>query len=133
MDIETIERFVKLVEKSKLHTVMVESGRQSLTVVNNLDKQSATDAVDTSSSKEHSDCFQVCSNYVGRVYLGQDKAMDNLVHEGDQIKKGQTLCFVDVLNRLLPIISEEEGTVDTILVDNGQNIEYGQPILRLKR
>lgn len=132
MDIEKIEHFVKIIEKSKLHTVVIENGRQSITVVNNLDKQRTIDPVEAKPDEERSDYFQVCSNYVGRVYLSKDKVMDNLVHEGDQIKKGQTICFIEVLNRLLPITSDREGIISDILIDNGQNIEYGQPILKVK-
>ena len=136
MDIANIERFVKLVEQSELHTVTVAEGHQSITVVNKRNQSTTintADATEIIADKTLSESWQVRSKYVGRVHLAQDKAMDNMVNKGDLIEKGQTLYFIEVLNRLLPVISDKPGTVSAILVDEGQNIEYGQPILTLKR
>lgn len=138
MDIEQIARVIKLVESSQLHELTIEEGGQSITVVNNLDSQSTsianpleampTHEPEKSRGSKHS---QVCATHVGKVYLSEDDATDNLVKEGDFIAKGQTICFIEELTRLLPVVSDKEGIVEAVLVENGQNIEYGQPILKL--
>lgn len=136
MDIEQVTRVVELVESSQLHEVTIENNNQSITVVNNLNKEYVTSSVEITpthkpenSGSEH---LQVCATYVGKVYLSADDATDNLVSNGDYIQKGQTVCFIDELTRLLPIISDKEGIVSAILVKNSQNIEYGQPIFDLE-
>ena len=138
MDIEQIARVVKLVESSQLHEVTIADNGQSIKVVNNLGVQSSIsanpiDAAPTHEPKQQgSDTLHVCATYVGQVYLSEDDATDNLVKEGDHIQKGQTICFIDELTRLQPVISTKEGIVMAVLVENGQAIEYGQPIVEIK-
>ena len=106
-------------------------------VVNNLGEQSIVSANPTGTTTTHepeqksSDAVQVSATYVGRVYLSEDDATDNLFKEGDHIQKGQTICFIDELTRLQPVISDKEGVVTAVLVESGQNVEYGQPIFEL--
>ncbi|MBF2720882.1 acetyl-CoA carboxylase biotin carboxyl carrier protein subunit [Psychrobacter sp. NG254] len=138
MDIEQIERVVKLVESSQLHEVTIADNGQSITVVNNLGAQNNVsanpiEATPTNETEQTgSDVLQVGATYVGQVYLSEDDATDNLVKEGDHIQKGQTICFIDELTRLQPVISNKEGVVTAVLVESGQNIEYGQPIFEIR-
>lgn len=135
MDIEQIARVVKLVEGSQLYGVTIAEGGQSIKVVNNLGLQnndSAVEAIPFHDPKQKEDeSLQVRATYVGKVYLNEDDTTDNLVKEGDFIEKGETICFIEELTRLLPVVSDKEGIVEAVLVENGQNIEYGQPILAL--
>lgn len=135
MDVEQIARVVKLVERSQLHEITITDNGQSIKVVNNLDSQSSANPVEAMPTQELEqkgrEPLQVRATHVGKVYLSEDDATDNLVKEGDVIEKGQTICFIEELTRLLPVVSDKEGIVDTILIENGQNIEYGQPILKL--
>ncbi|MBH0095496.1 acetyl-CoA carboxylase biotin carboxyl carrier protein subunit [Psychrobacter sp. NZS113] len=139
MDIEQIARVVKLVESSQLHEVTIADNGQSIKVVNSLGVQSNVsanpiDAMTTHKPEQQgSDVLQVGATYVGQVYLSEDDATDNLVKEGDHIQKGQTVCFIDELTRLQPVISNKEGIVTAVLVESGQNVEYGQPIFELAR
>jgi len=137
MDIEQITRVVKLVESSQLHEVTIADNGQSIKVVNNLGAQNNVSASPIEATLTHepeqtgSDVLQVGATYVGQVYLSEDDATDNLVKEGDHIQKGQTVCFIDELTRLQPVISNKEGVVTAVLVESGQNVEYGQPIFEL--
>ncbi|WP_379544275.1 acetyl-CoA carboxylase biotin carboxyl carrier protein [Psychrobacter sp. R86515] len=139
MDIEQIARVVKLVESSQLHEVTIADNGQSIRVVNNLGAQNNVSASPIEATTTHetdqtgSDVLQVGATYVGQVYLSEGDATDNLVKEGDHIQKGQTVCFIDELTRLQPVISNKEGAVTAVLVESGQNVEYGQPIFELAR
>ena len=139
MDIEQIARVVKLVESSQLHEVTIADNGQSIRVVNNLGAQNNVSASPIEATTTHetdqtgSDVLQVGATYVGQVYLSEDDATDNLIKEGDHIQKGQTVCFIDELTRLQPVISNKEGVVTAVLVESGQNVEYGQPIFELAR
>ena len=146
MDIEQVARIVKLVESSQLYKVTIEASGQSITVVNNVNQQEIvnpvkTKAIQDSTYKNSADqsaenidnaLSQVRATHVGRVYLSEDGATDHLVSKGDRIKKGQTICFIEELTRLLPVVSDKEGVVSDILVEDGQSVEYGQSILALE-
>ena len=137
MDIEQIARVVKLVESSQLHEVTIADNGQSIKVVNSLGAQNNVSASPIEATPTHepeqqgSNVLQVGATYVGQVYLSEDDATDNLVKEGDHIQKGQTVCFIDELTRLQPVISNKEGVITAVLVESGQNVEYGQPIFEL--
>jgi len=139
MDIEQITRVVKLIESSQLQEVTIADNGQSIRVVNNLGAQNNVSASPIEATPTHepeqqgSNVLQVGATYVGQVYLSEDDATDNLVKEGDHIQKGQTICFIDELTRLQPVISNKEGVVTAVLVESGQNVEYGQPIFELAR
>ena len=146
MDTEQVARVVTLVENSQLYKVTIEDDGQSITVVNNVKQQGTTNPVKTKSIQDSTyknsteqngvdidnALSQVCATHVGRVYWSQDGAVDPLVSKGDYVKKGQTICFIEELTRLLPVVSDKEGVVSDILVEDGQSVEYGQPILALK-
>ncbi|WP_350656911.1 biotin/lipoyl-containing protein [Psychrobacter sp. S1-30-MNA-CIBAN-0213] len=146
MDIEQVARVVKLVESSQLYKVTIENNGQSVTVVNNVNQHEIaspvkTKAVQDSTYKNSADqnaanldsaLSQVRATHVGRVYLSEDGATDHLVSKGDHIEKGQTICFIEELTRLLPVVSDKAGVVSDILVENGQIVEYGQPVFNLK-
>lgn len=139
MDIEQIARVVKMVESSQLHEVTIADNGQSIKVVNSLGEQSnfSADPIDTTTThkpeQQSIDAVQVSATYVGQIYLSENDTTDNLVKEGDHIQKGQTICFIDELARLQPVISNKEGIVTAVLVESGQNVEYGQPIFELAR
>jgi len=147
MDIEQIARVVKLVESSQLHEVTIADGDQSIRVVNNLGVPSKASHVATNDTtndttndvtsatakpnKPDRKIRQICATYVGQIYLSEDATTGNLIKEGDSIQKGQTVCFIDELTRLLPVVSDKSGIVTAILVESGQGVEYGQPIMVL--
>jgi acetyl-CoA carboxylase biotin carboxyl carrier protein len=70
---------------------------------------------------------------VGTFYRspGPDAAV--FVEAGDQVAKGQTLCIVEAMKLMNEIEAEFAGTVREIYVENGQPVEYGQPLFRIER
>ncbi len=136
MDIEQVARVVALVESSQVYKVTIEDNGQSMTVVNNVNYQETVSPVKTKAIEPNADVnkalSQIRATHVGRVYLSEDGATDHLVRKGDHIKKGQTIGFIEELTRLLPVVSDKEGIVSDILVEDGQGVEYGQSILALE-
>ena len=54
-----------------------------------------------------------------------------LVQEGDQVKKGDTLCIIEAMKLMNEIPAELDGTVAEICVGNGQVVEFNQPLFRI--
>ena len=50
---------------------------------------------------------------------------------GDTVKKGQTVAIVEAMKLMNDIESDFDGTVAEILVENGEMVEYGQPLFRI--
>lgn len=73
----------------------------------------------------------VNSPLVGTFYVGASEDVAPFVSVGDSVKKGQTLAIVEAMKLMNEIESEFDGTVAEILVENGQAVEYGQPLFRI--
>lgn len=74
----------------------------------------------------------VKSPLVGTFYAAPAEDADPFVTEGKTVKKGQTLGIVEAMKLMNEIESEFEGTVAEILVENGQMVEFGQPLFRIR-
>ena len=73
----------------------------------------------------------VKSPLVGTFYAAPSEDADPFVSVGDQVKKGQTLAIVEAMKLMNEIESDFDGKVAEIYVQNGQAVEYGQPLFRI--
>jgi acetyl-CoA carboxylase biotin carboxyl carrier protein len=65
---------------------------------------------------------------VGTFYRASSPTADPYVQEGDVVKEGQVLCIIEAMKLMNEIESKVGGLVARILVENGQAVEYGQPL-----
>ena len=70
----------------------------------------------------------VKSPMVGTFYRSSSPGAAPFVQIGSVVKEGDTLCIVDAMKILNEIESDKTGTVTQILCENGQAVEYGQPM-----
>ncbi|MDH5264222.1 MAG: acetyl-CoA carboxylase biotin carboxyl carrier protein [Betaproteobacteria bacterium] len=68
------------------------------------------------------------SPMVGTFYRTPSPGAPAFVEVGQVVTKGQTLCIIEAMKLLNEIESDAAGTVKAILVENGQPVEYGQPL-----
>lgn len=71
----------------------------------------------------------VKSPMVGTFYRAASPGAKPFVEVGSQVKQGETICIIEAMKILNEIEADKSGTVTQILVDNGQAVEYGQPLL----
>jgi acetyl-CoA carboxylase biotin carboxyl carrier protein len=74
----------------------------------------------------------VTSPFVGTFYRSPSPDTSPFVDVGTRIKKGQVLCIVEAMKLMNEIESEIEGSIVQILVENGQAVEYGEPLFKIK-
>jgi acetyl-CoA carboxylase biotin carboxyl carrier protein len=65
---------------------------------------------------------------VGTFYRSSSPGAKPFVEVGDSIKVGETICIIEAMKILNEIEADKTGTVTRILCDNGQAVEYGQPL-----
>lgn len=70
----------------------------------------------------------VKSPLVGTFYVAPSEDADPYVRVGDTVKKGQTLAIVEAMKLMNEIESDYDGVVTEVLVQNGEPVEYGQPL-----
>jgi len=68
------------------------------------------------------------SPMVGTFYRAPNPESPNFVNIGDTVKVGQTLCIIEAMKLLNEIESEHAGVIKEILCENGQGVEFDQPL-----
>ncbi len=83
-------------------------------------------------AEDLTEAVYVRSPIVGTFYVAPNPNSDPFVQVGDTIKAGQTLCIVEAMKLMNEIQADHSGVIAEILVENGQGVEYDQPLFRLK-
>ena len=151
MDLRKLKKLIDLVEESGIAELEVTEGEEKVRIV----KHTAMAAPQTymipqgipvappSAPRERSTVFNeddledesdepegevVKSPMVGTFYRAASPGSDPFVEVGSTIKVGDTLCIVEAMKLLNEIESDFAGTIKAILVENGQPVEYGEPL-----
>ena len=75
---------------------------------------------------------QLKSPMVGTFYRAPSPGAPSFVEIGQSVTKGQTLCIIEAMKLLNEIESDASGAIKAILVENGQPVEYGQPLFLIE-
>jgi acetyl-CoA carboxylase biotin carboxyl carrier protein len=70
----------------------------------------------------------VKSPMVGTFYRSPSPGAKSFVDVGQTVNKGDTLCIIEAMKLLNEIDADQSGVIKAILVENGQPVEYGQPL-----
>jgi acetyl-CoA carboxylase biotin carboxyl carrier protein len=75
----------------------------------------------------------VKSPIVGTFYRSSSPGTRPFVEVGDRVRKGQVLCIVEAMKLMNEIESDGDGDVIEVLVANGQPVEFGEPLFKLRK
>ena len=108
-----------------------EQSIQSAAVLKTQETQSIS-VTETEGISAQPDGKLIRSPLVGTFYAAPAEDADAFVAVVDMVKKGQTLAIVEAMKLMNEIESEFDGVIEEVLVENGQPVEYNQPLFRLK-
>ena len=83
------------------------------------------------SNTPSSNMQSIDSPMVGIIYLTPKPSSPPFVKSGQKIKKGDTICLVEAMKTFNEIKSDKDGVVKSILVKNGEAVEFGQPLFEI--
>jgi acetyl-CoA carboxylase biotin carboxyl carrier protein len=83
-------------------------------------------------SRATEDLHLVKSPIVGTYYEAPSPGVEAFVKVGAHVESGQTLCIVEAMKLMNEIESDESGELIRIFVENGQPVEYGQPLFGIR-
>ena len=147
MEFENLLKLIETVSSSELtHFSMKEGefklsmGKDSIVVSGREISEIKTERIsvgaetnsEKKSQKELSEGKMVKAHLVGTFYSESATEEEPFVQVGDSVKKGQTLGIIEAMKLMNEIECEYDGVIDKILVENGQMIEYGQPLFTIK-
>ena len=87
--------------------------------------------VSNTPTNESSSMQSIDSPMVGIIYLTPKPSSPPFVKSGQKIKKGDTICLIEAMKTFNEIKSDKDGVVKSILVKNGEAVEFGQPLFEI--
>jgi len=84
--------------------------------------------IDSKATEAPKNQLQICSPFVGTFYKSPAPGSDAYVAEGKAVKPGDVLCIVEAMKLMNEIESEVSGRIVKILAEDGQPVEYGEPL-----
>lgn len=73
----------------------------------------------------------VKSPMVGTFYRSASPGSNSFVEVGDTVKAGQTICIIEAMKLMNEIEADKDGVIKAIMVENGQPVEYGEPLMMI--
>jgi acetyl-CoA carboxylase biotin carboxyl carrier protein len=89
-------------------------------------------AAATAARADASPLLTIEAPMVGTFYRSPAPDAQPFVREGDPVRKGQVVCIIEAMKLMNEIESQVAGRVTKVLVENGQPVEYGQPLFVLE-
>jgi acetyl-CoA carboxylase biotin carboxyl carrier protein len=113
------------VRRASDHPIIATQGAAMLTSSENTEHNSGTEAV-------AGELVVIPAPMVGTFYRAPSPDAEAYVKVGDEIENGQVICVIDAMKLMNEITADLDGTIVEILVEDGQSVEYDQPIFRVK-
>ncbi len=146
MDIRKVKKLIELLDESGVAEIEIKEGEESVRIsrmgsfapqaapiapaavqVTAAPAVAAPTTAPVSANNEPSG-HVVRAPMVGTFYLAPSPGAKSFVEVGQSVNSGDTLCIIEAMKLLNQIESDKTGTVKTILVENGQPVEYNQPL-----
>ena len=91
-------------------------------------KSNESEKVEVNSEKSDSNGESILSPMPGTFYSASSPESDPFVKVGDTVSKGDTLCIIEAMKIMNEIESEKSGVIKEVIVENGNPVEFNQPL-----
>ena len=155
MDIRKVKKLIELLEASDIDEIEIKEGEEAVRISRG--KKGSTQAVspvyhapamtsamvapadneetrpisEPTTEPRNSDNYVVKSPMVGTFYRSPAPKSQAFVEIGDSIKAGDVLCIVEAMKMMNQIETEKAGTIAEIFVENGEAVEFDQPLFSI--
>ncbi|MBD9485525.1 acetyl-CoA carboxylase biotin carboxyl carrier protein [Pseudomonas sp. PDM14] len=151
MDIRKVKKLIELLEESGIDELEIREGEESVRISRHSKQPTfaqpmyapapapaaapvaaAPAAVaDAAPAAAKLNGHVVRSPMVGTFYRAASPTSGNFAEVGQTVKKGDILCIVEAMKMMNHIEAEASGVIESILADNGQPVEYDQPLFTI--
>jgi acetyl-CoA carboxylase biotin carboxyl carrier protein len=142
MDIRKIKKLIEMLEESNLGEIEIKEGEESIRISRGygaapVSHMTAPAAMPVAAAAPPAAApaappapsgHMVTSPMVGTFYRSPSPNAAPFVELGNQVKVGDTLCIIEAMKILNTIEADKAGTVKAILKENGQPVEFGEPL-----
>ena len=136
---ETIDALIKKIKENNLGSIKLSNKINSIEITNNSSTQNSNQNNQNFSSSNNQNfnnnsndsLVSIDSPMVGIIYLTPKPSSPPFAKKGQKIKKGDTLCLIEAMKTFNEIKSDRDCTIKTVLVKNGEAVEFGQPLFEI--
>jgi acetyl-CoA carboxylase biotin carboxyl carrier protein len=155
MDIRKIKKMIELLEESGIAEIEIREGEETLRIARAvpapapapqyahfppppltiapsaapvLEPRAAAAVPAPAAARAGAGEHTVTAPMVGTYYSAPSPGAKNFVEIGDEVEVGQVMCIIEAMKMMNQIEAEKAGTVQAILVKNGEPVEFGQPL-----
>ena len=134
IDKKLIKELKDYLEEFGLSEIEYQDGDKKIKVAKNLTSNSNITAhkPGLTKQKEEEIGTKIVSPIIGTAYLAPEPGGKKFVEVGQKIKKGQTIMIIEAMKTMNHVQSTQDGTVNKILVKDGEPVEFGQPLISIK-
>ena len=152
MDVRKIKKLMELVESHEIAEIEISEGDQSIRVTRltappvvqsaqppapahvpvHVTEPPASERPDSPPAEASSSGHEIASPMVGTFYSGPAPGAKPFVDLGSRVEVGDTLCIVEAMKMMNPIETDVDGTVVSILAENGAPVEFGQVLFLIE-
>ena len=141
MDLRKLKKLIDLVQESGISELEVTEGEEKVKIVKSggsgtvyaapapVPSQAAPVVLAPEAPPAEIPGHLVKSPMVGTFYRSPSPGAKPFVEVGDTVKSGDTICIIEAMKLLNEIECDKDGIVKAILVENGQPVEYGEPLV----
>ena len=152
MDIRKVKKLIELLEESGIDELEIKEGEESVRISRHSKQPAyapqpayaqapAPAAAPVAAAAPNAEAAPAAapklngtvarSPMVGTFYRAASPTSPNFVEVGQTVKKGDILCIVEAMKMMNHIEAEASGVIESILVENGQPVEYDQPMFTI--
>ncbi|MEM8561303.1 MAG: acetyl-CoA carboxylase biotin carboxyl carrier protein [Pseudomonadota bacterium] len=158
MDIRKVKKLIELLEESNIDEIEIKEGEESVRISRNGAQSGTTGqyipqyapapppapvaaapapAAETVAKAEPAAASAgpsgqvVRSPMVGTFYRSPSPSSPSFVEVGQSVKVGDVICIVEAMKMMNQIEADKEGTIEAILVENGEPVEFDQPLFSI--
>ena len=133
---ETIDQLIKKIKENNLSSIKLSNKINTIEISNNSSSQISTQNISPPSNQNTnnkiSESFlSIDSPMVGIIYLTPKPSSPPFAKKGQKIKKGDTICLIEAMKTFNEIKSDRDCTIKSVMVKNGEAVEFGQPLFEI--
>ena len=141
MDLRKLKKLIDLVESSGIAELEITEGEEKVRIAKSIAgtpmmmshapqmiAPAASPAAPATVEDSEPEGHVVRSPMVGTFYRASAPGAKDFVEVGQSISAGDTVCIIEAMKLLNEIESDQSGVIKAILVENGQPVEYGEPL-----
>ena len=136
---ETIETLIKKIKENNLGSIKLSNKINTIEIsnsivdqnFNNSNKNISTVNNQNVNNEQNNNFLSIDSPMVGIIYLTPKPSSPPFAKKGQKIKKGDTLCLIEAMKTFNEIKSDRDCTIKTVLIKNGEAVEFGQPLFEI--